>query len=132
MSRLARHYGVSVEWLLDGVDSPSVSLRSETMRFAAAKVSNTVGALMKHYGRKGFTLDLRTDRDAERFLLTYQAVTELPPEPTEDDLIEFGSKLEAIAPLSEGMGDGRTVGVPAGGEVGRGVGEGRSRHKAGS
>ena len=125
LNRLARHYGVSIDWLLDGAES-AISPKSETMRLVADRVSNTAGTLMKHYKNKGFTFDLRTDRDAERFLLVYQAITELPSEPTNDDYVAFGSKLEAIAPLSEGTGDGRVTSVPTSREAGRGVGKGRS------
>jgi transcriptional regulator with XRE-family HTH domain len=128
MSRLARHYGVSVEWLLDGADSPSISLGSETMRLIPAKVAETAKALRKHYERRNLVFNIESE--PERFVLAYAARTELPSEPTEDNLIEFGSKLEAIAPLSEGRGDGRANGVPADGKAGGNVAGGRSSNNA--
>lgn len=125
LNRLAKHYGVSIDYLLDGAES-AISPQSETMRLVAERVSNTAGTLLKHYKHKGFTFDLRTDRDAERFVLVYQEIAELPSEPTNDDLIAFGSKLEAIAPLSEDRGDGRAASVQVGRKASRGVGKGRS------
>lgn len=129
MYRLARHYGVGLGWLLGINDSHDVSLESETLRLAASRITNTVGALKRHYESTGQgELDLTTERDAERFLLAYKALTELPPEPTADNLIAFGSKLEAMAPRSGG--DGRNNSLSVGGKAGRNVAGGRPGKKA--
>lgn len=129
MYRLARHYGVSLGWLLGLEDDNAVSLQSETLRLAASRISNTVGALQRHYeSTEQGMLDLTKERDAERFLLAYKALTELPPEPTADNLIAFGSKLEAMAPRSGG--DGRGTGMSVGGQASRNVAGGRPGKKA--
>lgn len=128
MNLLAKHYRVSLDWLLDGAESSSISLGSETMRLDPAKVHETAKALRKHYERRKLVFNIESE--PERFVLAYTARTELPSEPTEDNLIEFGSKLEAIAPLSEGRGDGRADGVPADGKAGGNVAGGRSSNKA--
>lgn len=128
MYRLAQHYGVDIGWLLGF--SENISSKSETMRLEPSNVSNTVGAMERHYRRHERSLDLKNEEDATRFVQLYFAIAELPTERTDDNLIELGSKLEAIAPLTHGGEDGRKNSLPTGRQGGPALAGGRAGKKA--
>jgi transcriptional regulator with XRE-family HTH domain len=106
---------VSPEWLATGKGShdraeAAVDQGSQQVRLDPAMLAETHKACRVFAERQGRVFSVETD--PARFLQVYLDRQRLSAEPSQDELIEFGSRLASIMAPQGAVADGRNDGVP--------------------
>lgn len=116
---IARHYGVTVRWLTTGEGPKYLPDKlSQSARLDPAMLVQTHRALRRIY-EQDLGRSFNLEDDPVRFMLAYELRSRMSPVMTEDELIEFGTKLVDIVARQGALGDGRSGernhGLPANG-----------------
>jgi len=112
---IARHYGVTLNWLLTGMGpraaGPAQAGQSQTARLAPAMIAETAKALRIYEHRQGRRFNIETDEGAALFMHWLAVREQLPDVETLSNLIHMGDDFMPQGATK----DGRDKGVPTAG-----------------
>ncbi|WP_223621195.1 helix-turn-helix transcriptional regulator [Lysobacter sp. ESA13C] len=126
---IARRLGVSTRWLLTGrgdpneTDAPSAqdgSPISQSQRLTIRRVMDAAQVVADFRRRRGATVDLTTEGDAELFMAVLEQLDRIEGQPSTSDQIELGAKIAELAAAREAR-NGREAKGPVAGLPGKTV-----------
>lgn len=125
----ARFLGVTAEWIITGRGAPEAVLpsQSQLVQLDPDKVAETHAALSRSFHEVGIKYDIESD--AARFVRAYQLRDAMPANPSRDEWVQYGQKLQEIIAPQGAQPNGRNDGGAAHGAPAKGVARGAG-HKA--
>lgn len=128
-------YGCNAVWLTTGKggqaqpNKPAPDSHSHLVRLDPVMLAETHRVLRELYHERGQVYSLEDPTGATWFVKLYAMRVAMPAQPSQDEWVQFGRKLATIT-TPQGVGDGRSDGVPVEGTGTKRVAGGVRRRKA--